>query len=173
MEEPKDMIVLGSIKKGIKKFGKISKTTNIESKELNEILEKLESRELIIVKEKKGWFGKKIEIYITEKGDKELETRMYEMQQGWNKMVSLYKSGNKQKLNKIMDDNRSLFPMMMFFGIIDIMMFSMMFNMIGASMSDYVPADQMPSEMDGDGGGSDMDGDGIGDLGDTGFDFGF
>ena len=40
-----------------------------------------------------------------------------------------------------MDDNRSFLPMMMFFGIMDMMMFSAMFSMIGASAGDYVPAD--------------------------------
>ena len=57
-EEPKDIIVLGAIKHGINKFDKIQKTTQIDSKELNIILEKLESRGFIKVEEKKGWFWK-------------------------------------------------------------------------------------------------------------------
>ena len=71
-EEPKDVIVLGAIKKGIKKFEKIQNTAQIDAEELNLILEKLEKRELISVQEKKSWFGKKIEITITEKGEKEV-----------------------------------------------------------------------------------------------------
>ena len=36
--EPKDLIVLGAIKHGIKRFDKIQKITQIESEELNSIL---------------------------------------------------------------------------------------------------------------------------------------
>ncbi len=54
--EPKNIIVLGAIKAGIKKFDKIQKIRHIEPKELNSILEQLENKELIRVEEKKdGW----------------------------------------------------------------------------------------------------------------------
>ena len=64
------------------------------------------------------------------------------------------------QLEDEMMSNKQMFGMMMFFGIIDIMMFSMMFSMIGATMGDYVPAEDMPEGMDeagdhGDGGGMD------------------
>ena len=65
-----------------------------------------------------------------------------------------------------MDDNKSILPMMMFFGVMDMMMFSMMFSMMGMAMSDYVPAESMPSGMEG---GDSMDGDGS-DMGDCAFD---
>lgn len=52
--EPKDLIVLGAIKHGIRKFDKIQKTTHIESEELNSILEKLEKRGFIQVEKKRG-----------------------------------------------------------------------------------------------------------------------
>ena len=163
--EPKDVMVLGAIKSGAKKFDKIQKITKIDPKELNEILEKLEEKGMIKVEEKKGWLGKKIEINTTEKGDNEVEQRIHELQENWQQMVQLYKSGDKEKLKDQMDGFRGFFPMMMFFGIMDMMMFSMMFSMMGASMTDYVPADQMPADMT-DGG--DMDGGG---MDDGGFDF--
>ena len=166
--EPKDVIVLGVIRNGAKKFDKISKNSKIPPPELNTILERLEERGLIRVIEKKGWLGKKIEIVLTEKGEKEVTERIHELEQNWNQMVALYKAGDKNKLNQMLDDNRSFLPMMMMFGIMDMMMFSMMFSMIGASMHDYVPADQIPADVaDGDMGDSDF-GD-AGDL-DGGFD---
>jgi hypothetical protein len=63
--------------------------------------------------------------------------------------------------------------MMMFFGIMDMMMFSMMFSMIGMTMHDYVPPDQVPPGADnqpsdvGDAGsdGGDAGGDSMGDGG--------
>ncbi len=163
--EPKDLIVLGAIKNGIKKFDKIKKTTQIDAEELNSILEKLEDRGLIAVQEKKGLFGPKIEIVTTDKGDREVDERVHEMQEKWNQMSLLYKSGDKTKLKQYMDDNKSFLPTMMFFGIMDIMMFSMMFSMMGMMMSDYVPQESIPEGLEGDGmdGGSDMS--------DGGFDF--
>ena len=169
--EPKDVIVLGAIKSGAKKFDKIQKITRIESKELNEILEKLEQKGMIKVEEKKGWLGKKIEIKTTEKGDNEVEQRIHELQENWQQMVQIYKSGDKEKLKDQMDGFRGFFPMMMFFGIMDMMMFSMMFSMMGASMTDYVPADQMPADMSD--GGDTSDGAGMDDGGFGDFDIGF
>jgi len=159
-EEPKDIIVLGAIKHGINKFDKIQKTTQIDSKELNIILEKLESRGFIKVEEKKGWFGNKIEVIATEKGSKEVDERVHEMQSKWNQMAILYKTGDKEKLRQSMDENKSFLPTMMFFGVMDMMMFSMMFSMIGIGMSDYVPAENMPDGGMDDGG-----------MDDGGFDF--
>ena len=159
--EPNDVIVLGAIKSGAKKFDKIRKVTKIDPEELNSILEKLEKRGLISVSEKKGLFGKKIEISTTDKGNNELENRIHELEGKWQQMVSLYKSGDKAKMKQYMDDNKLTFRDMMFFGILDMMMFSMMFSMIGMSMTDYVPAEDMPSDMDGGEGG---------DMGDGGFD---
>ena len=45
--EPKDLIVLGAIKHGVKKFDKIQKMAKIEPEELNLILEQLEKRGFI------------------------------------------------------------------------------------------------------------------------------
>lgn len=165
--EPKDLIVLGAIKNGINKFEKIRKTTQIDPEELNSILAKLEERGFITVKEKKGWLGTKIEITATDKGSKEVDERVHELQEKWDQMSLIYKSGDKEKLKQYMDDNKSFLPTMMFFGIMDMMMFSMMFSMMGMMMTDYVPQESIPEGMDGSDG---AEADGGGDVGDGGFD---
>ena len=173
-EEPKDVIVLGAIKKGAKKFEKIQNAAQIDADELNLILEKLEKRELITVEEKKSWLGKKIEIKITEKGSKEVEERIHELQGKWDQMSLLYKGGDKQKLKQYMDDNKSILPTMMFFGVMDMIMFSMMFSMMGMMMTDYVPAESIPSDAGGDSSsdnGSDSGGSDGGGSDGGGFDF--
>jgi len=162
--ESKDAIVLGAIKSGAKKFDKIQKVTRIEAEELHAILERLEKRGLIGVEEKKGIFGKKVEIEVTKKGKNELEHRIHELEENWNHMQMLYKAGDKQKLQEELENNKGILPMMMFFGIIDIMMFSMMFSMIGAAMHDYVPAEDIPQGMD-DSGGEQGDAEGMDDGG--------
>ena len=166
-EEPKDVIVLGAIRSGAKKFDKIAAVTKIKPDELNKILEKLEERGLISVNEKKGFFGPKIEITTTEKGSREIDERIHELQEEWGQMVTLYKSGDKKKLKEYMDEKRSFFPTMMYFGIIDMMMFSMMFSMMGIGMSDFFAGDPQGMEYANDGG---MDGADDSDLGDGGFD---
>ncbi len=161
--EPKDIIVLGAIKHGIKKFDKIQKITQTDEKELNLILEQLEKKGFIRVEEKKGWFGTKIEIISTEKGAKEVDERVQGLQAKWNQMSLLYKTGDKENLKQEMKDNKSIIPSMMFFGIMDMMMFSMMFSMMGMAMSDYVSPENMP-----DIGNENMD---SGEMDDGGFDF--
>ncbi len=166
-EESKYIIVLGAIKHGIKKFEKIQKTTQIEAEELNEILEQLENRGLIEVVEKEGWLGKKIEMKITEKGTKEVDECVHELQTRWNKMSQIYKIEDKEKMKQCMEESKSFLPTMMFFGVMDMMMFSMMFSTMGMAMSDYVPVESMP-----DGGDVAMDDGGMDDGGmdDGGFD---
>ncbi len=165
--EPKDLIVLGAIKHGTKKFDKIQKMTKIDPDELNSILEGLEKRGFIKIEEKKGWLGMKIEIKSTEKGDNELDQRIHGLQTKWNEMSLLYKTGNKEKLKEAMENNKSFLPTMMFFGIMDMVMFSMMFSMMGMAMSDYVAPESMPDtgEPGMEGGGTD------GEMHDGGFDF--
>ena len=170
-EEAKDLIILGAINNGAKQFNKITKITKIEPDELNRILEKLESRGFIRVDEKKGWLGKKIELNITEKGNREVEERVHELEGKWDEMRNTYESGDKQKLQQIMKDQKSFLPTMMFFGIIDIMMFSMMFSMMGMAMSSYIPAEDM-SQFD-DGAGTDAIGDSGMDDGGFDLDIGF
>ena len=170
-ETPTDVMVLGAIKGGAKKFEQIKKIVKIERAELNNILERLENRGLVKIEEKKGWFGPKVEITVTDKGEKEMQQRIHELEDNWNQMRTMYESGDKQKLQQYMNDNKSILPMMFFFSIIDMIMFSTMIGFLGAQMSDYAFADQV-SGADGntgnDGGGVANDG---GDaMGDGGFD---
>jgi DNA-binding HxlR family transcriptional regulator len=162
-EEAKDLIILGAINNGARQFNKISKVTKIKPQELNSILEKLENHGFITVQEKKGLLGKKIELSITEKGSREIEERVRELEGKWASMRNAYESGDKQKLQQIMKDEKSFLPTMMFFGMIDIMMFSMMFSMMGMAMSNYIPTEDMSQFDDSAAGGSGMD--------DGGFDF--
>ena len=146
--EPKEIIVLGTIKAGIKKFEEIQKIRHVDPKEVDSILEQLENKGFARVEEKKGFLGIKIEIEITDKGSKEIDKQVHELQTKWNQMSTLYKTEDKENLKQFMDENKSLFPMMVFFGIIDVMMFSTIFDMISMEMSDYVPAESMPKSWD-------------------------
>lgn len=167
-QEPNDVIILSAISQGAKKLDKIIKKTKIDGQEVNTLLERLEEKGFITVIEKKGLFGMKKEIVLTEKGNKELEERRFELQQNWNQMVEMWKGGDKQKLQQHMEQNRSIIPSMMFLGIMDMMMFSTMMGFMGLAMTSFIP-DQY---MDGghDMGGQDMGHDGGHDMsGGSGF----
>ena len=164
--EPKDVIVLGSIRRGKKKFSNIQNETKISSEELNLILEELENKKFIKVEEKKGLFGKKIELRVTEEGSNELDKKIIQIQDKWKEMQVLYQSGDKQKLQEKMEENKSFLPSMMFFGVMDMMMFSMMFSMMGVGMSDYVSQENMANDGSMDDGSMDD-----GSMDDGGFDF--
>jgi len=67
----KDMQVFDVLNYGAENFEKIQKITGLEHDELVSILDDLEKRGLMIVKQKSGLFGPKIELYPTNKGIKE------------------------------------------------------------------------------------------------------
>ena len=168
--EPKDVIILSAISKGAKKFDKIAKTTKIVDQELNELLKKLEEKGFITVVEKKGFFSTKKEIALTAKGQKEFEERKFELQKDWEQMVTIWKGGDKQKLQQYLDNKKPILPSMMFLGIMDMMMFATMMSFMSMSLSSYVPDAQMPADASTDTGtsadtgdsGADMGGDGGG-----------
>ena len=159
--DPKDLMVLGTIINGIDNFTKLNKKTKIPSGELDSIIQRLKERGFIEIKEKKGWLGTKIEIRSNEKGQNEFSQRIHELEEDWNGMAELYKSGNTQQLKQIMDERKNFLPTMMFFGIIDVMMFSAMFSMMGLTMSNYLPTENIQDMSDGFG---------DSDFGDGGFD---
>jgi len=69
--ETKDMQVFDVLNYGARNFEKIQKITGLERDELVSILDDLEKRGLMIVKQKSGLFGPKVELYATDKGIKE------------------------------------------------------------------------------------------------------
>ncbi len=69
--ETKDMLVLGELNRGAKSFEKIQKITGLERDELIPILDDLEKRGLMRTEQKSGFFGTKIELYVTDMGFKE------------------------------------------------------------------------------------------------------
>ena len=161
-QDPNDVMVLSAINQGARKFDKILRKTKLDGQELNALLERLEEKGLITLVEKKGWLGTKKELVLTDKGAKELAERKFELEQNWNQMVSIWKSGDKQKLQQHMEDHKSILPSMMFMGIMDMMMFSTMMGFMGMAMTSFMPDQYMDS------GGHDMGGHDAGAGQDTG-----
>ena len=68
--ETKDKQVFEALNHGVKNFEEIQKITGLERDKLVSILKDLEKRRLMKVEEKSGLFGRKVELYLTDKGFK-------------------------------------------------------------------------------------------------------
>ena len=69
--ETKDMQVFEVLNHGAENFEKIQKITGLKHDELVSILDDLEKRGLMMVKQKSGLLGPKVELHATDKGIKE------------------------------------------------------------------------------------------------------
>jgi len=69
--QTKNSLVLGALHRGSKTFESIQKNTGLDNKELDTILEDLETTGMLKVIQKQGLFGSKIELHPTDKGFKE------------------------------------------------------------------------------------------------------
>lgn len=69
--QTKNMLVLGALNRGSKTFESIQKDTGLGNKELDKVLEDLEKKGLLVVRQKQGMLGTKIELLPTDKGFKE------------------------------------------------------------------------------------------------------
>jgi hypothetical protein len=63
-------------------------------------------------------------------------------------MIQLYKLEDKQKLQQYIDENKTFFKQMIFFGILDMSIFSRMFSMVELSMANYISPKDMPQDID-------------------------
>ena len=66
-------------------------------------------------------------------------------------MSTTYKTKDKKRMKDEIDENKSFLPMMLFFGVVDMIMFSMMFSMIDSHMGDYMPVEDIPADMQNEG----------------------
>jgi len=73
--ETKDMQVFDVLNHGAENFKKIQKITGLEHNELVSILDDLEKRGLMIVEQKSGLFGPKVELYATDKGSAKIHSK--------------------------------------------------------------------------------------------------
>jgi len=151
MIEPSHTIVLGAIQSGKKSFKDIQKIANIPSQKLTEILDELKRREMIKMEIKKKWFSKSTEITITESGKKTLNEQIADMKDKWSKMIDAYKSGDGNRMSKIMDGYRSFLPMMKIFGIVDMATLKMMLSMVDDMIVDNEEYENMKNRHDEEG----------------------
>ena len=73
--ETKHLRVLEIMNRGAKKFENIQEIAGLERDELVSILDDLDKRGLMIVEQKTGLFGPKVELYATDKGSAKIHSK--------------------------------------------------------------------------------------------------
>ena len=183
--KPLDYVVLGLIRNGIRKFQALqNKLTKTGQKKVTSSFNKLMKLGDVENHPDDGWLDRNLNptLVLSDKGQKEVETKIDQLKKEWNNLVLLYENKDKEKLRDGMDSNRMFFPFMMLMGITNGMMFGSMLGMNQMMMGDYMQgtydqgyADGMSDDgfMDSGGEGGFMDSGGEGGFMDGGFDVGF
>lgn len=159
---PHHFIVLDAIARGIKSIDKIAKATRLPKEEVELVVNDLSLQRLILKEEKKRLFfgGNKLEIKVTETGQRMLNSKKQELQQQAEQLRQWNKNGDTAQLQRYMnsDNNRSWVPFMLFSGIMDILFFTSIMSMMGMALN------PMESQMATDSGGGGAEG-GAGETG--------
>ena len=186
--KPLDYVVLGLIRNGIKKLQTLNKRLAKTSvMKINSSFEKLKRFGYIENHPDDTWTDRNFNptLVITDKGKKEVETKVDQLREEWNKLVLLYEKKDKEKLRQGMDGNRMNFPFMMLMGLTTGMMMGNMLGMNQMNTGDFMQDayDQGYADGIGDDGfmdegnfmdeGGSMDGGGEGGFMDGGMQVGF
>ena len=186
--KPLDYVVLGLIRNGIKKLQTLNKRLAKTSVlKINSSFEKLKRFGYIVNHPDDKWKDRNFNptLVMTDKGKKEVETKVDQLREEWNKLVLLYEKKDKEKLRQGMDSNRMNFPFMMLMGLTTGMMMGNMLGMNQMNTGDFMQDayDQGYADGIGDDGfmdegnfmdeGGIVDGGGEGGFMDGGMDVGF
>ena len=184
--KPLDYVVLGLIRNGIQKFQSLQKRlTKTGQKKVTSSFNKLMKLGYVKNHPDDGWLDRNLNptLVLSDKGKKEVETKVNRLKEEWNNLVLLYENKDKEKLRDGMDSNRMFFPFMMLMGITNGMMIGSMLGMNHMMMGDYMAGAYDQGYMDGMGNdgfmdgftdeGGFMDGGGEGGFMDGGIDVGF
>ena len=180
--KPLDYVVLGLIRNGIKKLQTLSKRlAKTGFLKINSSFEKLKKLGYIENHPEDKWTDRNFNptLVMTDKGKKEVETKIEQLREEWNKLVLLYEKKDKEKLRQGMDSNRMNFPFMLLMGMTTGMMMGNMLGMNHMNTGDFMQEayDQGYADGSGEGGfmegGDFADGGGEGGFMDGGMDVGF
>ncbi len=116
-ESPLHFMVLDAISQGYAATGKIAKITKISKDEVEMILNDLAVQKLVVVEQKRGFFGRKSLVSITEIGSRLLSFKKQELEHKFRDLETKYMKGDRSGIESFMDNNRAWIPMMIFSGV--------------------------------------------------------
>ena len=166
---PFDYVIMGLIRNGVSRALTFQKRLpKMSLRKIASSCTKLEKRGLLT--EDKSSLWKRIsnwEVSLTDKGKQEIEKKIDELQEEWDKLVLLYEKKDKEKLREGMQANRNFFPLMMMMGITNGMMMGNMLGMNHMMMGDFMAEIDYAYDA-GFADGARLDGGEFGDSGDGG-----
>ena len=179
--KPLDYVVLGLIRNGIRKFQALqNKLTKTGQKKITSSFNKLMKLGYVENHPDDGWLDRNLNptLVLSDKGQKEVETKIDQLKKEWNSLVLLYENKDKEKLSQGMGTNRMFMPFMIMMGISNGLMLGSMLNMNDMVAENYFANMDFAHDMgyaDGvlDGEGGDFADGSEGGFMDDGFDVGF
>ncbi len=135
VESPKHFMVLDAVSRGVEDAGKIAKVTKTDKAEVEMILNDLAVQRLVVVEQKKGLLGKKLQARITDTGSRLLSSKKQELEEKARELTAMYRNDDRKSMESFMDDNRAWLPMMIFSGIMSAMIFASMMSFMGMAMN--------------------------------------
>jgi DNA-binding MarR family transcriptional regulator len=177
-DSPKHFMTLDAVSRGMSEVGKIAKVTKLDKAEVELAVNDLNSQRLVTAEEKKGLFGKKLQVSITDTGRRVLEDKKRSLEEKAAELRGIYRNGDRGAVQSFMDDNRSWIPMMLFSGLMSALMFASIMSFAGMAMNpaeSSMAGDTAAQEATADSGsdsGSDAGSADSSDGGDSGFDGG-
>ncbi len=136
-ESPNHFMVLDAISSGITNIEKTARATKLHNHEVESIISDLVTQRLIVKGERKGFIigKKKVEVGITEIGNKLLNAKKQDLEQKRQQMQQSYDNGDGTQLQSYIDANRMWIPMMLFSGIMDMMFFTSIMSFMGLGIN--------------------------------------
>jgi DNA-binding MarR family transcriptional regulator len=134
-DSPKHFMTLDAVSRGMNEVGKIAKVTKLDKAEVELAVNDLNSQRLVAAVEKKGLFGKKLQVSITDTGRRVLEDKKRSLEEKAAELRGLYRNGDRGAVQSFMDDNRSWIPMMIFSGLMSALMFASIMSFAGMAMN--------------------------------------
>ena len=119
--EANDMKVLGAVKRGANNVRFLKNIVNLNKDELVKILDILDESHM-----KKSEYGtgvlaqKKLNIQITENGTKKIDEYVSGLEKKWRNMLDLAMAGERDTLDRTIQENPFLVNMMIFYGVTDL-----------------------------------------------------
>jgi hypothetical protein len=179
-------MTLDAVSRGMNEIGKISKVIKLDKAEVELAVNDLASQRLVTTFEKKGLFGKKLQVSVTDTGMRVLSEKKRELEEKASELRGMYRNGDTQGTQSFLDQNRAWLPMMIFSGLMTALMFASIMSFAGMAMNpaeasmagdaqaQEAAADSGAADGGGDSSGSDGGGgvDSGGDMGGGGFDGG-
>ena len=138
---PLDYMILGLMRNGIFKVQTMfSRLQKVSSMKITKRLNEMEKRGLLQGDKKESWLTRQFNptVTLTDKGKEEIEKKIGDLREEWDKLVVLYEKKDKEKLREGMNSNRMNFPLMMMMGFASGMMMGNMLGMNQMMMGDFM-----------------------------------